>query len=221
MTTGEQPSRSVGLLPWMGCAVAGLLVGWSFTPRDDETARGARDSDVREPPRGELEVLANAHDESCDRVRSELADIRREQELLDRRIQLRQMERTIGTAESGWPRDVANGMMPSVFEETVLDLGEQLGVTVDDVDCAEYPCFAVLAEATSESDFDALREKLDSRCGTALAHYGAVRFHGDGKASYAVACVPSGESEEIDELKDGLRERAFERLRQAVASKPP
>lgn len=111
--------------------------------------------------------------------------------------------------------------MPFVFEETVLDLGQQLDVTIDDVDCEKYPCFAVLADTTSESSFNKMREELDGQCGASLQHYGAVRFNDAGQASYAVACVPLGESEEIDELKDGLRERAFERLGESIVGKGP
>ena len=199
------------------------MVGWSLRPAYDEAPTPNVDGGgVLGGAWEEPQLPSAAHDgSSCDRIRSEIERIRREERRLDSRINLQRVERDIRTGESGWPDDVPSGMMPSVFEETVLDLGEQLDVTIDDLDCEKFPCFAVLADTTSETDFDRLREKLDSQCGASLQHYGAVHFQNDGRGSYAVACVPSGENEDIDELKDGLRERAFERLRGSAAGKEP
>lgn len=208
--------------PWrrpavlVACAAAGLAVGWScglVGKSRDLDARGAG-------PGGRIErpspPLAAARDEpACDRVRAELDAVRREAQHLDRRERLGAIERSIAEGERPWPHGAPAGMMPSAFEQMVLDLGEQLDVTIDDVDCAAYPCFAVLAESSDEQGFDAARKGLDARCGASLEHYGAVSFDREGRPSYAVACVPTGDDATLDELKDGLRARAFARLAKA------
>lgn len=208
--------------PWrrpaalVACAAAGLAAGWSFG-----LASAARDHDAHAAgPQRAIESASTPPaskraEPSCDRVRAELDAVRREAEQLERRTHLRAIERSIAEGERPWPHDAPEGMMPSAFEQMVLDLGEELDVAIDDVDCAAYPCFAILADSSDEEGFDAARKGLDARCGRALEHYGAVSFDRDGRASYAIACVPTGDDAALDELKDGLRARAFERLAEA------
>jgi len=111
--------------------------------------------------------------------------------------------------EPAWPADVPRGLSAADFETTMLAACDELDVDVEELDCTQYPCFAVLDRTTSDTKFYALIELLKSRCGESLREYGAVRF--GAQASYAVGCLPRTD-EDDDELQGALRERAMARL---------
>ena len=84
---------------------------------------------------------------------------------------------------------------------------ERLGIEIEDVDCEQYPCFAVLDAATADSAFHALVEALETSCGDPLREYGAVSFNGP-SPRYAVSCFPRAD----EDLQEAVRARAFDRL---------
>lgn len=197
----------------MACATGGLAVGLSVRPAAEALRPSQLQPIASAPlPEGSTILPQRSYNRLCRDVHVEIEEVREEQKRLEMRIRQKSVGRVTRSRRQQWPDNVQESLMPLSFEDTILDLGEELQIAVDEVNCEDYPCFAVLANETSEESFNKLREGLDAQCGASLMHYGAVNFGDDGHASYAVACVPSAKTEDVEDLKSALRERVFARL---------
>ena len=204
--------------------LVGMGIGWfawpylrSASTRQVVSAHDALDIDIAVNEFGATDV---EDDLLCEHIRAELLSAQRELKHLNHSVGVRRAEQIVSDGSKGWPTEVPRGMRPANFERTLLSVCEALNIEIADLDCSLYPCFALLADSTSDEQFQKLISRFDEECGPSLKHYGAVRFDGPA-ASYAVACFPRDEGVDNEELQASLRERAFERTRQAVSAEQP
>jgi hypothetical protein len=208
--TGMGPrSRGASVLVPVGVALVGVVLGWYgwgvCEPRLELLDRAPDDrsissSAIRSP-------RPDRTDASCDDVEAEIERVVSARRDLQRHQKLRLAEASAAEGRDGWPSEIPSGVSPTEFEATLLTECERLGIEIEDVDCDQYPCFAVLDAATADPSFHALMNALEITCGEPLREYGAVSFNGQ-SPRYAVSCFPRAD----EDLQDAVRARAFDRL---------
>lgn len=103
-----------------------------------------------------------------------------------------------------WPSDLPNGLTPETFEATLRAVADDVPkMSLDRVDCSEYPCLAVLSGGVSSDDArdiaQQVQDSLERRVGEGgklSARIGiSKRDNGEGEAELSLVIAPTPEHE--------------------------